>query len=788
MHAIYQFLLICVVFSSVFSVQDTSLLIDCLTACLDEVCQDACNDHVHEIGLYSQVDEDTVANTSLQCSSDNFMIIKFNSGKYIIEQRTSEYPWNFTKVRNGDVATFTNLSVGTDYQFRFYKITKDGISRPETSSSFSTYPADYVPLPVKNISLFKIEAETENKCSLRTDFTFEPAEDRSCNYNILVWSGEHDLVNYDLKMITDFRFELKQLSFSRQVRITMFSVNSDNTRMSTDRSMTMYTPTCLNYYNNDLTICNPEDVKGLQATHVYRYGELYDLNVSWDKPEKNPDNYTIHVDLGTQYEPLIEVVPGYKTQTSFLKVKLGFQYEVSIVADSLGGTSYPSTIINNLSDEHTAISTFYPVLIVGVIMLFTIMVLVGTVYLQCYKQKKRHFSIETKPFESLNSKDSPKETITKLLDKDYTTDIIMTNYPFIHDKFELRSKLLKLYGVLGSGAYGIVKLGSLSDEFGNVNNVAVKMLKDNPSAEDEQNFYKEIKIMKIAGQHPNIVSLIGCCVLYNKPVLVVEYCCKGDLQTYLRTIWQNMVNVAINHRERFKRDADSFTIGNSEHYTNGKERNNQNINVIANRLYDIQEDVAQCTETVTVNDLLNFTRQITIGMEFLSSNRIIHRDLAARNILVCEDGVVKISDFGLSRAVYQENLYRKKGHGKLPLRWMAIEALTHQLYSTYSDVWSFGILLWEIVTMGAVPYPGIPNNAILGLLKSGYRMERPPSCGVELYNIMLSCWTARPQSRPTLTQLKQSVDKILSNYSDNKYLNIQEIIHDDQYHSRVFEI
>ncbi|XP_043255159.1 tyrosine-protein kinase receptor torso-like [Colletes gigas] len=710
-----QFLLFCILFSSVSSVQDTSPLIDCLTACLD---------------------------------------------------------------RNGDVATFTNLSVGTDYQFRFYKITKDGISHPETSSSFSTYPVDYVPLPVKNISLFKVEAETENKCSLRTDFTFEPAEDRSCNYNMLVWSGEHDLVDYELKMITDFRFEVKQLSFSRTIRITMFSVNSDNTKMSTDRSMTMYTPTCLNYYNNDLTICSPEDVKGLQATHAYRYGELYDLNVTWDKPEKNPDNYTIHVDLGTQNEPLIEVIPGYKTTTSFLRVKLGFQYEVSIVADSLGGTSYPSTIINNLSDEHTAISTFYPVLIVGVIMLFIIMVLVGTIYLQCYKQRKRHFSIESRPFKGLNPKDLPEGTITKLLDKDYTTDI--NNYPFIHDKFELRSKLLKLYGVLGSGAYGIVKLGSLRDEFGNVNNVAVKMLKDNQSAEDEQNFHKEIMIMKIAGQHPNIVSLIGCCVLYNKPVLVVEYCCKGDLQTYLRTIWQTMVNVAINHRERFKRDADSFIIG-------GKERNNQSINVIANRLYDVQEDVAECTETVTANDLLNFTRQITIGMEFLFSNRIIHRDLAARNILVCEDGVVKISDFGLSRDVYQENLYRKEGRGKLPLRWMAIEALTHQLYSTYSDVWSFGILLWEIVTMGAVPYPGVSNNAILGLLKSGYRMERPPSCGVELYNIMLSCWTARPQSRPTLTQLKQSVDKLLSNYSD-KYLNIHEIIHDDQYQSRVFEI
>ncbi|XP_053984066.1 tyrosine-protein kinase receptor torso-like isoform X2 [Hylaeus volcanicus] len=758
-----------------FAYQELSPLIECLMTSFNETYQNACNKYVNEIDLYLQVDRDTIADPSLHCTGNDVMMIKFNPGMYIIEQRMHEHNWTSVKATKGSLATFTNLSSSTDYQFRFYEISEDGVSNPQTSDIFSTYKTDYVPLAVKNISLLNLEPD---ECNLHAEFSFEPAEDRSCRYDVVIWRGEHDLEDFVMENKPEFRFKVGNLMFNRNSSVTIVSVNNrkNDTGRSLDKSKYIVTEPCLTYYPNNLTICAPEMVKGLQATHIYRYGDFYDLNVSWDKPELEPDNYTVQVEVGDEQEYYLRVVPGNTTSVTFSNVKLNPAYVVEIIADSYGGSSYPTGIAKRLDDKHATINIFYRVLI-GVAVSIAILILIGTVSFQYYEQRNKRFSTECTRFEGLNPKDTPLENATKLLCKDFENDV--NNTSFVHDKFELSPKMLTLDSVIGSGAYGIVRLGSLRDKFGNATDVAIKMLKENPSMDDVQSFHKEILMMQCTGQHQNIVSLIGWCVLYNRMVLVVEYCCKGDLQTYLRTIWQSIMCAAFNQRERLKNHEDPFSNElDSLNRSGGNDGNYQNICEISNRLYDIQQDIGQCTETVTVNDLLNFARQIATGMEFLSSNRIIHRDLAARNVLICEGGIAKISDFGLSRDIYQENLYKKKGNGKLPVKWMAIEALTHQLYTTQSDVWSFGILLWEIVTMGAVPYPGIPTDTILKLLKSGYRMERPLSCGIELYSIMLSCWNSRPQSRPTFTELKESIDKLLSSYADSKYMILSEVSRD----------
>ncbi|XP_008588751.1 PREDICTED: proto-oncogene tyrosine-protein kinase receptor Ret, partial [Galeopterus variegatus] len=149
---------------------------------------------------------------------------------------------------------------------------------------------------------------------------------------------------------------------------------------------------------------------------------------------------------------------------------------------------------------------------------------------------------------------------------------------------------------------------------------------------------------------------------------------------------------------------------------------------------------------------------------------LVHRDLAARNILVAEGRKMKISDFGLSRDVYEEDSYVKRSKGRIPVKWMAIESLFDHIYTTQSDVWSFGVLLWEIVTLGGNPYPGIPPERLFNLLKTGHRMERPDNCSEEMYRLMLQCWKQEPDKRPVFADISKDLEKMMVKSRD--YLDL----------------
>ncbi|XP_053161510.1 vascular endothelial growth factor receptor 1 isoform X2 [Hemicordylus capensis] len=165
---------------------------------------------------------------------------------------------------------------------------------------------------------------------------------------------------------------------------------------------------------------------------------------------------------------------------------------------------------------------------------------------------------------------------------------------------------------------------------------------------------------------------------------------------------------------------------------------------------------------LTMEDLISYSFQVARGMEFLSSQKCIHRDLAARNILLSENNVVKICDFGLARDIYKNPDYVRKGDARLPLKWMAPESIFDKIYSTKSDVWSYGVLLWEIFSLGASPYPGVQiDEDFFNKLKEGIRMKAPDFATTEIYQIMLDCWQGDPNERPRFSELVSRLGDLL---------------------------
>lgn len=166
-------------------------------------------------------------------------------------------------------------------------------------------------------------------------------------------------------------------------------------------------------------------------------------------------------------------------------------------------------------------------------------------------------------------------------------------------------------------------------------------------------------------------------------------------------------------------------------------------------------------------------------MEYLSSRNFIHRDLAARNCMLAEDMTVCVADFGLSRKIYSGDYYRQGCASKLPVKWLALESLADNLYTVHSDVWAFGVTMWEIMTRGQTPYAGIENAEIYNYLIGGNRLKQPPECMEDVYELMYQCWNADPKQRPSFTCLRMELETILGHLSvlstsqDPLYINLE---------------
>ncbi|XP_060736841.1 fibroblast growth factor receptor 1-A isoform X3 [Tachysurus vachellii] len=307
-------------------------------------------------------------------------------------------------------------------------------------------------------------------------------------------------------------------------------------------------------------------------------------------------------------------------------------------------------------------------------------------------------------------------------------------------RWELPRDKLVLGKPLGEGCFGQVVMGEVvgmdKDKPNRVTKVAVKMLKSDATEKDLSDLISEMEMMKIIGKHKNIINLLGACTQDGPLYVIVEYASKGNLREYLRARRPPGMEYCYN--------PDQVPV-----------------------------------ETVSIKDLVSCAYQVARGMEYLASKKCIHRDLAARNVLVTDDNVMKIADFGLARDIHHIDYYKKTTNGRLPVKWMAPEALFDRIYTHQSDVWSFGVLLWEIFTLGGSPYPGVPVEELFKLLKEGHRMDRPSTCTHELYMMMRDCWHAAPSQRPTFKQLVEDLDRTLSMTSNQEYLDLSVSL--DQY-------
>uniref|UniRef100_A0A452SD34 Vascular endothelial growth factor receptor 1 n=1 Tax=Ursus americanus TaxID=9643 RepID=A0A452SD34_URSAM len=318
--------------------------------------------------------------------------------------------------------------------------------------------------------------------------------------------------------------------------------------------------------------------------------------------------------------------------------------------------------------------------------------------------------------------------------------------PYDASKWEFARERLKLGKSLGRGAFGKVVQASA---FGikkspTCRTVAVKMLKEGATASEYKALMTELKILTHIGHHLNVVNLLGACTKQGGPLMViVEYCKYGNLSNYLKS----------------KRDL--FFLNKVRNFGGEKQRLDSVTSSESFASSGFQEDKS-LSDPITMEDLISYSFQVARGMEFLSSRKCIHRDLAARNILLSENNVVKICDFGLARDIYKNPDYVRKGDTRLPLKWMAPESIFDKIYSTKSDVWSYGVLLWEIFSLGGSPYPGVQmDEDFCSRLKEGMRMRAPEYATPEIYQIMLDCWHKDPKERPRFAELVEKLGDLL---------------------------
>ncbi|XP_054544350.1 mast/stem cell growth factor receptor Kit isoform X2 [Talpa occidentalis] len=363
--------------------------------------------------------------------------------------------------------------------------------------------------------------------------------------------------------------------------------------------------------------------------------------------------------------------------------------------------------------------------------------------------------------------------------------------PYDH-KWEFPRNRLSFGKTLGAGAFGKVveatAYGLIKSDAAMT--VAVKMLKPSAHLTEREALMSELKVLSYLGNHMNIVNLLGACTVGGPTLVITEYCCYGDLLNFLRRKRDSFIcskqedhTEAALYKNLLHSKESSCSDSTNEYMdmkpgvsyvvpTKADQRRSARVGSYVER--DVTPAIMEDDElALDLEDLLSFSYQVAKGMAFLASKNCIHRDLAARNILLTHGRITKICDFGLARDIKNDSNYVVKGNARLPVKWMAPESIFNCVYTFESDVWSYGIFLWELFSLGSSPYPGMPvDSKFYKMIKEGFRMLSPEHAPAEMYDIMKTCWDADPLKRPTFKQIVQLIEKQISDSTNHAYSNL----------------
>ncbi|XP_062062925.1 muscle, skeletal receptor tyrosine-protein kinase isoform X4 [Lepus europaeus] len=392
-------------------------------------------------------------------------------------------------------------------------------------------------------------------------------------------------------------------------------------------------------------------------------------------------------------------------------------------------SSKPSVDIPNLpsssSSSFSASPTYSMTVIISIMSSFAIFVLLTISTLYCCRRRK----------EWKNKKRESAAVTLTTLPSELLLDRLHPNPMYQRMPLLLNPKLLSLeyprnnieyVRDIGEGAFGRVfqarAPGLLPYEPFTM--VAVKMLKEEASADMQADFQREAALMA-EFDNPNIVKLLGVCAVGKPMCLLFEYMAYGDLNEFLRSMSPHTV-CSLSHSDLSAR-APVSSPG---------------------------PPPLSCAEQLCI------ARQVAAGMAYLSERKFVHRDLATRNCLVGENMVVKIADFGLSRNIYSADYYKANENDAIPIRWMPPESIFYNRYTTESDVWAYGVVLWEIFSYGLQPYYGMAHEEVIYYVRDGNILSCPENCPLELYNLMRLCWSRLPADRPSFTSIHRILERM----------------------------